>query len=148
MDDIEELVQMCHMLSVLPMIPENTGLSAMCLSGGETGVCADTGTLLGLQYPDLAPETMDKLKALLPDYATPANPLDMSATLAHDGEKYAAVIQAIMEDPSIGMVLCGRTILPNTVEGCDLAHVRRYGDRSGQEEKARGGHELLQFLQR
>lgn len=55
---------------------------------------------------------MDKLKALLPDYATPANPLDMSATLAHDGEKYAAVIQAIMEDPSIGMVLCGQTILP------------------------------------
>lgn len=112
-DDIEELVQMCHLLSVLPMIPENIGLSAMCLSGGETGVCADTGTLLGLQYPNLAPETMDKLRALLPDYATPANPLDMSATLAHDGEKYAEVIQAIMEDPSIGMVLCGQTILPN-----------------------------------
>lgn len=111
-DDIEELVQMCHMLSVLPMIPENTGLSAMCLSGGETGVCADTGTLLGLEYPEFAPETMDKLRELLPDYATPANPLDMSATLAHDGEKYAAVIQAIMEDPSIGMVLCGQTILP------------------------------------
>ena len=85
-DDIEELVQMCHMLSVLPMIPENTGLSAMCLSGGETGVCADTGTLLGLEYPEFAPETMEKLRELLPDYATPANPLDMSATLAHDGE--------------------------------------------------------------
>ena len=64
---------------------------------GETGVCADTGTLLGLQYPDFAPETMDKLKALLPDYATPVNPLDMSASLAHDGEKYTAVIQAIID---------------------------------------------------
>lgn len=110
-DDIEELAEMCHLLSVIPMLPASTGLSAMCLSGGETGICADMGTLMGLSYPELKTETAEKIRELLPGYATVANPLDMSATLAHDGPRYAEVIQAFMDDPSIGMILCGQTIL-------------------------------------
>lgn len=112
-DDIEELVQTCHMLSVLPELPAMPTISAMCLSGGETGVCADVGTSEGLEYPEFAKETLDKLTELLPDYASPANPLDMTATLSHDGPKYAEVIKTIMRDPNVGMVLCGQTILPN-----------------------------------
>ncbi len=110
-DDIEELAEMCHLLSVIPMLPPKPTLAAMCLSGGETGICADMGTLMGLTYPELADQTRSRLKELLPDYATPANPLDMSATLAHDGTKYAGVIQAFIDDPSIGMVICGQTVL-------------------------------------
>ena len=111
-DDIEELVQMCHLLSVLPEIPKKPTFSAMCLSGGETGVCADVGSAEGLEYPEFSDETMAELKRLLPDYASPANPLDMTATLAHDGPKYAEAIMAVMKDPNVGMVLCGQTILP------------------------------------
>lgn len=111
-DDIEELVQMCHMLSVLPELPKKPTISAMCLSGGETGVCADVGTAEGLEYPEFTEETLKTLTELLPDYASPANPLDMTATLSHDGPKYAEVIKTIMRDPNVGMVLCGQTILP------------------------------------
>lgn len=110
-DDIEELAEMCHLFSVIPMLPPKPTLAAMCLSGGETGICADMGTLMGMTYPEPAADTAEKLKELLPGYATVANPLDMSATLAHDGPKYAQVIQAFMDDPDIGMILCGQTIL-------------------------------------
>lgn len=110
-NDIEELAQMCHLLSTLKYLPSAPGISAMCLSGGETGVCADSATLLGLDYPEFSKTTGDTLSELLPGYATVANPLDMSATLAHDGPKYAQAIQAILEDPAIGMVICGQTIL-------------------------------------
>ena len=115
-DDIEELVQMCHMLSVMPELPAIPTISAMCLSGGETGVCADVGTLNGLEYPAFTEETLAKLTELLPDYASPANPLDMTATLSHDGPKYAEVIKAIMQDPNVGLVLCGQTVLPHQSE--------------------------------
>ncbi|MBQ6214514.1 MAG: acetate--CoA ligase family protein [Oscillospiraceae bacterium] len=111
-DDIEELVQMCHILSVISQLPTCSGFAAMCLSGGETGVCADMGAAMGIKYPDFAPETTEHLKRLLPDYATPANPLDMTATLTRDKAKYSEVIETIMDDPNIGMVLCGQTVLP------------------------------------
>ena len=110
-DDIEELAEMCHLLSVIPMLPPKPSLCAMCLSGGETGICADMGTLMGLAYPEPAPETAQKLKELLPGYATVAHPLDVSATLAHDGARYAQVIQAFMDDPAVGLVICGQTVL-------------------------------------
>lgn len=112
-DDIEELVQTCHMLSVLPEIPTLPTISAMCLSGGETGVCADVGTAEGLEYPPFTEQTLQCLTEILPDYASPSNPLDMTATLAHDGAKYAEAIKAVMNDPGVGMVLCGQTILPH-----------------------------------
>lgn len=111
-DDIEELVQMCHLFSVLPMLPKKPTLNAMCLSGGETGICADMATVLGLEYPEFNEETKEELRKLLPGYATVANPLDMSATVAHDGNVYAKVIRTIMDDPDIGLVICGQTILP------------------------------------
>lgn len=115
-DDIEELVQMCHLISVIPMLPGKASLSAMCLSGGETGVCADMGTVLGLEYPEFNEETKKELQGLLPGYATVANPLDMSATVAHDGKVYAKVIDTIMNDPNIGLIICGQTILPKQME--------------------------------
>lgn len=111
-DDIEELVQMCHLFSVLPMIPKEPTISAMCLSGGETGVCADMATVLGLEYPEFNEKTKEELKKILPGYATVANPLDMSATVAHDGNVYAKVIDVVMDDPKVGLIICGQTILP------------------------------------
>lgn len=111
-DDIEELLQVSHIMSVLPKLPEKPGFAAMCLSGGETGVCADIAAANGIEYPDFAPETVAKLKELLPDYATISNPLDMTATLSHDGPKYGAAIMAVASDPNVGMVLCGQTVLP------------------------------------
>lgn len=115
-DDIEELVQVCHLFSTISMLPKNSGFAAMCLSGGETGVCADMGAAMGIEYPDFQEATLNKLRELLPDYASPSNPLDMTATLSHDKDKYSEVIETIMSDPNIGMVLCGQTVLPHHKE--------------------------------
>ena len=56
----------------------------MNLSGGETGVCADVGQMWGIEYPDFQAETLERLREQLPSYASPANPLDMTATLSYD----------------------------------------------------------------
>lgn len=110
-DDLEELMAMSLMLSTLKKIPDQATFASMNLSGGETGICADVGSLNGILYPDFTQETLDNLKMQLPSYASPNNPLDMTASLSYDAELYAGALRTVMDDPNIGMVLIGYTLL-------------------------------------
>lgn len=110
-DDLEELIAMSLMLSTLKKMPEKATFASMNLSGGETGICADVGSLNGIEYPDFTPETLASLKEQLPDYASPNNPLDMTASLSYDVDAYAGALRTVMDDPNIGMVLIGYTLL-------------------------------------
>ncbi len=110
-DDLEELIAMSLLLSTIPKLPQRPGFASMNLSGGETAICADVGWLNGISYPDFAEETLRALKELLPDYATPNNPLDMTASLSYDADLYAQALTAVMDDPDVGMVLIGYTLL-------------------------------------
>lgn len=110
-DDLEELMAMSLMLSTLKKIPDKAQFASMNLSGGETGICADVGSLNGIEYPDFTPETLAKLKEQLPDYASPNNPLDMTASLSYEADLYAGALRTVMDDPNIGMVLIGYTLL-------------------------------------
>ena len=107
-DDLEELMAMSLMLSTLKQMPKQATFASMNLSGGETGICADVGSLNGIEYPDFTKET---LKEQLPSYASPNNPLDMTASLSYDADLYAGALRTVMDDPNIGMVLIGYTLL-------------------------------------
>ena len=111
MDDLEELIATSLMLATLNRYPKKAVFASMNLSGGETGICADVGSLNGIEYPDFAPETLAKLKEQLPSYASPNNPLDMTASLSYDADLYAEALRTVMDDPNIEMVLIGYTLL-------------------------------------
>ena len=110
-DDLEELIATSLMLATLNRYPKKAVFASMNLSGGETGICADVGSLNGIEYPDFAPETLAKLKEQLPSYASPNNPLDMTASLSYDADLYAEALRTVMDDPNIEMVLIGYTLL-------------------------------------
>lgn len=110
-DDLEELLATTVLFSTLRELPKQSGFASMSLSGGETGMCADVGEAFGINYPDFSDETLTTLNSLLPEYASPANPLDSTATISYDQDTYAAVLQAVMDDPSVGMVILGYTLL-------------------------------------
>ena len=110
-DDLEELMAMSLMLSTLKQMPKQATFSSMNLSGGVTGICADVGSLNGIEYPDFTKETLASLKEQLPSYASPNNPLDMTASLSYDADLYAGALRTVMDDPNIGMVLIGYTLL-------------------------------------
>lgn len=117
-DDLEELIAMSLMLSTMKKMPEKATFASMNLSGGETGICADVGSLNGIEYPDFTEETLKKLKEQLPDYASPNNPLDMTASLSYDADLYAGALRTVMDDPNIGMVLIGYTLLLEIADPC------------------------------
>ena len=117
-DDLEELIAMSLMLSTMKRMPEKATFASMNLSGGETGICADVGSLKGIEYPDFTEETLKKLKEQLPSYASPNNPLDMTASLSYDADLYAGALRTVMDDPNIGMVLIGYTLLLEIADPC------------------------------
>lgn len=117
-DDLEELIAMSLMLSTMKKMPEKATFASMNLSGGETGICADVGSLNGIEYPDFTEETLKKLKEQLPSYASPNNPLDMTASLSYDADLYAGALRTVMDDPNIGMVLIGYTLLLEIADPC------------------------------
>lgn len=110
-DDLEELISTAQALAVLKKLPENSGFASISLSGGETGICADLGQIVGLDYPDFSEKTIKALEAILPGYATVNNPLDSTASLSYDIDKFASVCEAVMKDPSVGIVSIGYTLL-------------------------------------
>lgn len=110
-DDMEELLATSNMFSVIDKLPEKSTFASMNLSGGETGICADIGYTYGVEFPDFTEDTLTKLREQLPSYASPNNPLDMTASLSYDANLYAEALRTVMNDENIGTVLIGYTLL-------------------------------------
>jgi acyl-CoA synthetase (NDP forming) len=108
--DMEELLTTSLLFSTLAKMPEKPSLAMINLSGGETAISADLAHLKEILMPDFTPGTLQKLREILPDYATPNNPLDMTATLAYDPGRYREVLRTTIGDPNIGMLAVGLNI--------------------------------------
>lgn len=119
-DDMQDLRSTASLLATLRVLPKKPAFSAMCLSGGETAVSADTSFLHGIEYPDFSEVTLKKLNDMLPDFATPRNPLDMTAALCYDADAFASGITTVMSDPSIEMGLVGLTISDKVTVSNDI----------------------------
>lgn len=119
-DDMQDLRSTASLLATLRVLPRKPAFSAMCLSGGETAVSADTGFLHGIENPDFSEATLKKLNDMLPDFATPRNPLDMTAALCYDADAFASGITTVMSDPSIEMGLVGLTISDKVTVSNDI----------------------------
>lgn len=117
-DDMEELRKTSLLFEIMPALPKIATFASMNLSGGETGICADVGSIYGIRFPDFTQETIVSLKEQLPSYATPHNPLDMTATLSYNATLYANIFRTVMEDPNIGMVLIGYTLPEEITDPC------------------------------
>lgn len=134
-ESIDEFLCAANVLSAWHgHMPKGGRIAAVNGSGGENAVCAELGELYDVPMPDLQPETIAKLKAVLPEFASPRNPLDMTA-ITSDTEKSAALItdgrfsgvttgavighvspEAALGGP-IGLVQDGDIIEYDTIEG-------------------------------
>ena len=118
--DMEELLSTSQMFAILDKLPSGKNLAVMCLSGGETAISADFGDLVGLHYPAFHDDTLEEIRALLPSYSTPNNPLDTTATLAHDKEGYAKLVRTVMSEPDVDMVVCALSVHPTVSNDVQL----------------------------
>src|SRR5262245_38429366 len=81
------------------------GLAVLTCSGGDSGIAADLADEEGIELPELAGGTIRRLAELLPEEATPGNPLDYTSLIWGESELLASIVETVGADPSIEQLL-------------------------------------------
>lgn len=83
---------------------EHPGIGIMSVSGGACDLIADQGDDAGLELPALSNAAAARIAAVLPPYAHPQNPLDITGTAATRPDMWTAAFAALASEPTIGLI--------------------------------------------
>ncbi len=103
--DFHELLELAKGLAVPGARRASGGLAVLTCSGGDSALAADECERIGVSLPPPARRHLERLRELLPEAATIANPLDYTALIWGDRERLRDLIVTVGEDPSIDRVL-------------------------------------------
>lgn len=101
-DTIEEMVETAGIFSRCPL-PSGGRVGISTISGGLGGLYADLCDRLSIELPDLSPATVHSLSKLLPDFARPANPLDVTGSGFSSGMD--RIVRTLLDDENIDILL-------------------------------------------
>ena len=96
-------------------LPKGPGVGTIFVSGGAGGLISDLSQDLGISLPALAPETVEKLNAVIPEYGTVGNPLDTTGQAGTQPSIMEGSLTAMAEDPNVHTVIYGQAF-PNRVD--------------------------------
>jgi acyl-CoA synthetase (NDP forming) len=80
------------------------GIGVVSISGGACDIFADRAEDAGGQLPALSDGTVAALGAVMPDYGTVQNPLDVTGAALIDPSLFTKAIAAVAADPAIGVL--------------------------------------------
>src|SRR6185369_7491113 len=80
------------------------GIGVVSVSGGACDIFADRAEDAGGQLPALSDGTVAALGAVMPDYGTVQNPLDVTGAAIIDPSLFTKAIAAVSADPAIGVL--------------------------------------------
>ncbi|WP_176598185.1 MULTISPECIES: acetate--CoA ligase family protein [Sphingobium] len=103
-ETMEELIDVAQLLLYFPQAPEG-GLGLLTTSGALCALSADYLDSRELDMPALSDGTLDALRAMLPDYLSPKNPLDLGTLPAWKPEMIGAGAAQLLADPNIGSII-------------------------------------------
>jgi acyl-CoA synthetase (NDP forming) len=103
---IEQLIEVGHAVAVAGAagLPRGNRVALVTASGGFGVLMADAASAQGLALPKLAAATQGRIVAALP-YASPGNPVDMTAQVSSRPELLVQVLSAVAEDPGCDAIL-------------------------------------------
>ena len=105
-NSLDELVETAELFSACPL-PKNDGIALLSLSGGQIGLVGDISQGMGLNFPKFSQEAIDDLMKILPDFCSPANPLDAWGN--GDLEKmYPGCVDVVSRQDNIGIIAMSR----------------------------------------
>ena len=102
-DDLGEIGATAALLAAARR-PNGMGLGVTASSGGECGLVSDLATEAGLVLPELPVEQREKVVPLLPSFARPSNPLDITAVGWGVREISRETVSVLAETPGVDLV--------------------------------------------
>ncbi len=79
------------------------GIATVHDSGAERALVADLAHELGIEFADLAPETLTTIGGMLDDGLAATNPLDVWGTGADTRNLFGACLRAMVDDPAVAV---------------------------------------------
>jgi acetate---CoA ligase (ADP-forming) len=73
-------------------------------SGGACDIISDLAEEVGVALPEFAPETVERLQAVLPPFSTSHNPLDVTGYVVVDSTLQQRALEVVVNDPHIDFV--------------------------------------------
>ena len=98
MDEVMDLVEILQRFPT----PPTKGPGILTASGAYVGLTNDFAEEIGLEIPELEPETLKKISETLPSYGNYGNPLDTTAGFTP--AMLPGVVKALIDDPNVGML--------------------------------------------
>jgi acetate---CoA ligase (ADP-forming) len=103
-ETLEELADVTEILSRCLSLP-NGGAAVFTESGAYKALALDLCERLRLALPELSEETAGSLRAVLPDFIPPTNPLDITAQGLVDPGLYRRCIPPVLADERYGSLV-------------------------------------------
>ncbi|RAH99025.1 CoA-binding protein [Acuticoccus sediminis] len=97
--------------------PVGRRLAVISNSGATCVLAVDAAEHAGLEMAEFPPAIEDELRSILPGFASPRNPVDITAALLTDSGLFSRVLPAAGRDTSVDMFLVG---IPVSGKGYDF----------------------------
>lgn len=121
-DDLDEAVAVAAAFCVAPAA-RGRRVGVVTVSGGAGAWIADAVAAQGLQIPELSQPMQAEIRALIPSYGSPRNPVDITAQAVHSGglQKVVELLDASGDVDAIAVVvsLASETRMP--VKAAEIA---------------------------
>lgn len=101
-DNIDELFDAALAFSCQPL-PKGNNVAILSNGGGASIVATDECEKQGINIVDLTKKTRERIKNILPEFASSSNPIDTAGTVSYN--IYSEVIQALLDDSNVDAII-------------------------------------------
>jgi acetate---CoA ligase (ADP-forming) len=99
-DSLEDLIITAGLLAVTGPLP-GARFGFITASGGASEIIADRAEDEGIEVPEFAPETVERLRQVVPPFASAQNPVDVTGYILVNRDLARNALRAVQDDPGL-----------------------------------------------
>ena len=99
-DSLEDLIITAGLLAGTGPLP-GPRFGFITASGGASEIIADRAEDEGIEVPEFAPETVERLRQVVPPFAATQNPVDVTGYILINRDLQRNALRAVQDDPSL-----------------------------------------------